>query len=449
MKEKEQVYSRHLKKKKTLEHLSKWGEVLAKIMSPEGKPEALDDVIVLDVSYANFAGIIAASLLAELGAETIKIEPPEGDPARMMTPYGVNVDGVGIPFLMEGRNKRYITLNLEDEEDRENFKKLVAKADILIETFSPGYMDSLGIGYRQLSKINPGLIYVAITPYGHYTSKAKEYSKIPDTDLVAQAASGLPALIGELPDSPEPYNWPTRAGFWAAWYIVGVAAAMGALLALYYKKSTGEGQMVDVASFDAFSSCVGFPATVGFVWGRPRPRYGILDYGLCPYGFFKCKDGYVAIAAFRDQDFRAILKILGRWDLEEDWRYLLDRITDDVDKVKQLNKEIEEAVAKYTCDELLKKFSDYARKSARSRWRGGGLPVTTKMLSPEEVLKEKHWHVRKVFVEVNDPKYGSFVVPICGKMSETPPRVKWISATIGKDNEYVYKKYCLNRRNER
>ncbi|MCR8472254.1 MAG: CoA transferase [Candidatus Korarchaeota archaeon] len=442
---KEQVRPRYVRGKKTLKHISKWEETLTALMNPEGKPEALDGILVLDVSYANFAGIIAASLLAELGAETIKVEPPKGDPARFMSPYGLTVGDVGVPFLMEGRNKYYITLDLKDEKGRENFKKLATKADILIETFTPGFMDQLGIGYRQLSKINPGLIYVAISPYGHYTLQAKELSRIPDSDLVAQAASGLPALIGELPDSPEPYNWPTRAGFWASWYISGVAAAMGALLALYYRQITGEGQMVDVATFDAFSACVGFPVTMGFVWGKPRPRYGPLDYGLCPYGFFKCKDGYVAIAAFRDQDFRAILKIFNRWDLEEDWRYLFDRITDDVSKAKELNREIENIVAMYTCDEIIRKFSEYARKSMRSKLSGGGLPVTAKMLTPKEVLKENHWYLRKTFVEVNDSKYGKFVVPICGKLSETPPRIKWVSATIGKDNEYVYRKYGLEK----
>ncbi|MCJ7515596.1 MAG: CoA transferase, partial [Dehalococcoidia bacterium] len=113
---------------------------LASMMSPEGKPEVLSDIVVLDVSYANFSGIIAASLFAEFGAEVIKIEPSEGDPSRKMTPYGAKVNGVGIPFLMEARNKRYLTLDVRTAAGRKDFKKLAAKADVLIETFPAGQM---------------------------------------------------------------------------------------------------------------------------------------------------------------------------------------------------------------------------------------------------------------------------------------------------------------------
>lgn len=439
---KERVLTRYAKKGKTLEHLSVWGETLAKMMTPEGKPEALDDVLVLDVSYANFAGVIAASLFAEFGAEVIKIEPSEGDPARMMTPYGVNVKGIGIPFLMESRNKRYITLDPRAKKNRKDFKKLVAKADILIETFAAGEMDSWGIGYRQLSKINPGLIYIAIAPYGQYTLKAEEFSNLPDSDLTAQAASGLPAVIGDPPEAPEPYNWPLRAGLWVAWYITGIVSALGGLLALIHKRATGEGQMIDIASSDAYSSCVGYPPTIGFTWERPRPRIGVLDFLLYPYGFWKCKDGYVIIAAARDQDFRAALKILNLWKIEDDWRYTYDRIPDDINQAMVLYEEIANETIKYESEELVKKAISYSAKAARSIWRGGGVPIVMKVESPTSAMENKHWHVRKSFVEINDKTLGKFVVPAhFVKMSETPPRIKWISHEIGKDNEYVRKKY--------
>ncbi len=443
---KEKIYSRYLQKKGAAKQLSAWGEFLSRMMTAGGKPEALDDMLVLDLSYANFSGDIAASFYAEAGAEVIKIEPPEGDPARAVTPYGANVKGVGTPFLMESRNKRHITLDLNRPEDRENLKTLAARADVLIETFAPGEMDSWGIGYRQLKEINPGLVYVAISPYGHYTAKAKEFAGMPWTDLTSQAESGLPALIGDLPGTPDPYNWPTRAGFYAAGYTTGVGAACGALVASFFKRRTGEGQMVDIAAADAYASCVGFPATIGYVWKQPRLRYGTLDYGLCPYGFFKCRDGYIAIACFRDQDFRAALKILGRWRLEEDWRSLLDRITDDVEKVRELNEEVEKAVAGYTFQEISEKFSRYSVKSARSKWRGGGLPVTTKMLTPKEVLDQEHWKVRGTFEKIEHPQFGVVTLPVAGKMSKTPLRVKWLSANVGEDNEYVFQKYGLMKK---
>ncbi len=440
---KERVYSRYLQKTSSSGPLSEWSQLLSKMMTSEGKPEALDDMMVLDLSYANFSGNITASFFAEAGAEVIKIEPPEGDPSRIMSPYGANVKGVGIPYLMESRNKRNVSLDLSKVEDRENLKRLVNRADVLIETFAPGEMDEWGIGYRQLRELNPGLIYIAITPYGHYTAKGKEMAGMPWTDLTSQAESGLAALIGDLPNTPEPYNWPTRAGFYAAGYTSAVAAACGGLVASFFKRRTGEGQMVDIASADAYASCVGFPPTIGYVWKKPRFRYGTLDYGLCPYGFFKCKDSYVAIACFRDQDFRAAMRILGKWKLEEEWKTLLDRITDDIDKVKELNNEVEDAVGKYTYDEINEKFSSFSVKSARSKWRGGGLPVTTKMLTPKEVLQEKHWQVRGSFVKVEHPSYGIVTLPVTGKLSKTPLRVKWLSADIGEDNEYIFKKYGL------
>lgn len=328
-------------------------------------------------------------------------------------------------------------------KEMEKLLVLVEKADILIETFEPGLMDSLGIGCRQLREVNPGLIYLAITPYGQYTQKAKEMTSMPWSDLTSQAESGMAALIGGLPDEPEPFNQPIRAGFYAGGYTSAVSAVCSTLMALFFKRRTSEGQMVDVATADSYSSCVGFPPTIGYVWKTPRPRYGTLDYGLCPYGFFKCKDGYVAIACFRDQDFRAALRILGLWRIEEDWKTLLDRITDDIERAKKLNREIENAVAEMTFDEIFNKFQAFSLKAARSKWRGGGMPVTTRMLRPMEVMEVEHWKVRNTFFKADDKYYGIFQIPVTGKMSQTPLRIKTISARIGEHTDLIFEKYGL------
>jgi CoA:oxalate CoA-transferase len=441
--EKEQVYARYVASGKTTDHLASWGKTLAEVMNPEGKPEVLDDVLVLDASQANFSGIIAASFFAEFGAEVIKIEPPEGDPARQMTPFGENVQGVGIPFLVEGRNKKYLTLDLKNsEKDRKDFAKLAEKAAVVIETFGAGEMDSWGLGYRQLSQKNPGLIYIAITPFGQYTDKAKEFAHFPDSDITSQAGSGLPAQIGDPAQSPEPYNWPLRAGMWAGWYISGLHAALGGTMALMYRQNTGQGQMVDVATMDAFACMVGSPATIGYTWEAARPRIGVLDFILYPYGYWKCKDGFIAIAAPRDHDFRALLKILGLWELEDDWRHTPDRIPDVVENAMILYKAIEEKTVLYTSDELVKMALSYSAKSARSKWRGGGVPIVMKVLTPAEAMKSKQFGIRKVFQEVEDETAGKFIINSnFVKMSESPPRVKWVSCTIGKDNEAIRKKY--------
>ncbi|HYA91564.1 MAG TPA: CoA transferase [Thermodesulfobacteriota bacterium] len=445
--EKEQVYARYVASGKTVQHLASWGKRLAEVMNPEGKPEALDDILVLDASYANFSGIIAASFFAEFGAEVIKIEPPDGDPARRMTPWGENVKGVGIPFLIEGRNKKYMTLDLKNsEKDRNDFARLAEKAAVVIEAFGAGEMDSWGIGYRQLSQKNPGIIYIAITPYGQYTEKARQFAHFPDSDITAQAGSGLPAQVGDPANSPEPYNWPLKAGMWAGWYISGLHAALGGTFALIHRQNTGEGQMVDVATMDAYSCMVGFPPTIGYTWEAARPRIGVLDFILYPYGCWRCKDGLVVIAAPRDHDFRALLKILGLWKLEDDWRFTPDRIPDVIDTAMILYKAIEVKTVKFTADELVNKALRYSAKAARSKWRGGGVPIVMKVNTPPMALESKQFNIRKIFQEVEDGTLGKFVINTgFVKMSESPPRVKWVSCDIGKDNDDIRKRYLKDR----
>jgi crotonobetainyl-CoA:carnitine CoA-transferase CaiB-like acyl-CoA transferase len=445
--EKEQVYARYVASGKTVQHLASWGKRLAEVMDPEGKPEVLDDILVLDASYANFSGIIAASFFAEFGAEVIKVEPPDGDPCRRMTPWGENVNGVGIPFLIEGRNKKYVTLDLKNsEKDRKDFASLAEKAAVVIETFGAGEMDSWGIGYRQLSQKNPSMIYIAITPYGQYTDKARQFARFPDSDITSQAGSGLPAQVGDPADSGEPYNWPLKAGMWAGWYISGLHAALGGSFALVHRQNTEEGQMVDIATMDAYSCMVGFPPTIGYTWEAARPRIGVLDFILYPYGCWRCKDGLVVIAAPRDHDFRALLKILGLWKLEDDWRFTPDRIPDVVDTAMILYKAIEEKTILYTADELVNKALRYSAKAARSKWRGGGVPIVMKVNTPPMTLENRQFAIRKIFQEVEDGTLGKFLINTgFVKMSGSPPRVKWVSCDIGKDNDSIWKRYLQER----
>ena len=132
------------------------------------KSEALDDLLVLDVSCRSIGGLVCSSMLAELGAQVIRIEPSEGDLARRFSPFGVMHQDTGLGYLAEGRNKRHITLNLKEQRAREIFETLARKADVIIETFLPGTMDSWSIGYRQLRAINPCLIYAALYTYGQF-----------------------------------------------------------------------------------------------------------------------------------------------------------------------------------------------------------------------------------------------------------------------------------------
>ena len=217
-------------------------------------------------------------------------------------------------------------------------------------------------------------------------------------------------------------------------------------MSLLYRQGTGEGQMIDVAGMDSYSSMTGIPVSIGYTWENARPRIGVLDFILYPYGHWKCKDGYVAIAAPRDHDFRALIKILGMWGMtgsfESDWRYTSDRIPDILDQAMALHAAIEEKTMMYTSDELVKKALNYARKAARSKWRGGGVPIIMKVMTPDKTIKNKQWEIRKSFKEVEDENLGKYIITSgFVKMSESPPQVKWVSCEIGKDSEYIRTKY--------
>ena len=178
-----------------------WAEYAKALTDPahaREQPEALDDLLVLDCSQMNVAGLFASSILAEFGATVIRVEPPGGDPARQLSPDGIRHHGAGLGYLVEGRNKHHITLNLEVAEGRLLLRRLAAKADVLIETFRPGVMDGWGLGYRHLSAANPRLIYCALYTYGHFGPRAGRGQ--PNADITDQALSGVTFISGFLPD---------------------------------------------------------------------------------------------------------------------------------------------------------------------------------------------------------------------------------------------------------
>ncbi|MEM1672024.1 MAG: CoA transferase [Archaeoglobaceae archaeon] len=386
-------------------------ETLMKLFAEDNKPFALEDIKVAEIAGENFAGAIAGSLLAEFGAKVIRVD--FNDDPKKISPYGVEVNGCGIPLLVESRNKEFVKFN-------EKVKEQIMSCDIVIDGMKPGYLDSIGIGYRQISEKNPGVIYVAVSPYGHFTQKAREFANVPDSDLTAQAYNGYPSLIGN-PYLTGKYSYPLRAGIWAAWAMAGVNAAIGAMLALIERKKSGKGQFVDVATHDALAVVHAFPTIVGFLFDKSRTRYGTLDYILYPFGYYKAKDGYIALATPADPDFRALLKIIKRWDLEPDWRYSLDRISDDPVKIKTLDEELNKELQKYTVKELVAK----ARKKSRSKLIGRflGAPVIVKLNRLQEVLKDQHWKIRNTFISFS-PNGKEILVPNTAiRMSETPPRI--------------------------
>jgi len=397
---------------------SRRDELLAKLFSPEGKPSALEGIKVVELSISNLVGSMVGALLRELGAEVVRVEPPDGDPSREVSPYGVKVKGLGIPYLIENAGKKILRLDLEREEDREELRKLLVSCDVIIDALKPGYLDSMNLGYRSISSENPRVIYLAISPYGHFSKKAEEMSNVPDSDLTAQAYNGYPSLIG----NPSIRPVPLRAGIWAAWAMAAICAVTGILVALYERLKSGKGQFIDVATHEALAAVHIYPIIAGFLFERSRPQYGFLDYLLYPFGIFKTKDGYVTVATPFDTDFRAFLKLIKRWDLEPDWKYAVDRVTDDVDRIVELDREIRKELMKYSTQELIRKSSSRGFLPEALR-RLVGRPVIVKSYTLREAIGEKHWYVRQSILKVKVDGKEMLVPNSPFRMSETPGRM--------------------------
>jgi len=396
------------------------------------KPEALDDLLVLDVSRESAAGMICTSFLAELGAEVIKVEPPGGDPARAWGPPGFTHQGEGLAYLAEGRNKYCVTLNLEVTEGREAFRQLASRADVVVEAYMPGQMDAWGIGYRQLSAENPRLIYVGISAHGQYGPRAAEAMR--EHDLTSEAASGLAFITGE-PESDDAglAGVPTKAGPWLAGYAGGAWAAFGLLGALHYRHETGRGQMVDVAPAEGLMRYLEYTLLWYHVNGRIRERIGYYDLAVFPYTFIRVKDGWAFIGAYTDPNFRALCRIMERSDLTEDSRFSTTSARVKPENERVLREEIETWSIHLTSDEILKKVMADP---------GPGGMVFGRVESPLEVLSRENWWERACFQKFSDPVYGDLTLQMpVWRMTGTPPRIRWACSPHGYHNTYVYQKY--------
>jgi crotonobetainyl-CoA:carnitine CoA-transferase CaiB-like acyl-CoA transferase len=405
------------------------------------RPEAMDDITVLDLSYKSYAGCYCSSMLAEFGAKVLRIEPPEGDFIRSCTPYGMQHKGEGLNYLTEGRNKHHITLNLKEAEGREILKKLAGKADVLIETFKPGVMDGWGIGYEDLKKINPKLIFASITGFGQFGPMSR--INMPDYDNIAQARSGVQSATGEVMPEGKSYDdcpWavPTKAGPWIAWVQPGTFMAVGILAALYWRKVSGQGQALDVATAEAYARFDDYAALWYQETGMICERFGSLDTAGWLYCFAPTKDGAVFLGGLRLEMWQAFADMLGKWEEwgAASWKTLQVFMRKD-EQLKWAPKVFAET-RKYTNDELVAMSIEYSQKGRLAPIT----PVVAPVCSPQEAMKDANWLERGMFTPVKDPIYGEIVVAQAQhKMTKTPIRTKWVCQPVGYDNERIYKEY--------
>ncbi len=272
----------------------------------------LEGIKVLDLTNV-LSGPFSTLHLAWLGAEVIKVENPNGgDLARKLgcVPE-YNQKLMGTSFLAQNANKKSLTLNLKKEKAKEIFKKFVATADVVVENFRPGVMNRLGIDYDMLKEINPGLVYCAISGFGQAGPDAKK----PAYDQIIQGLSGVMAINGTKDLNP------LRAGFPVCDTVGGINAAFAILAGLFHKQRTGEGQFIDVSLLDSIMPFMGWVVANLMIGGQPPQLMGNDNFTAAPSGAFRTKDGYINIAANKQEQWEAVTEVLGVPELKDDPRF--------------------------------------------------------------------------------------------------------------------------------
>lgn len=270
----------------------------------------LDNLRILDFTRV-LAGPYCTAMLADLGAEIIKVEPPTGDDQRFM---GWMVEGESTHFILNNRGKKSIRLDLKHEKGVQIARELAMQCDVVIENFKPGVADRLGIGYKALSEINPKLVYCSISGFGQNGPNAGR----PSYDVVAQAMSGIMNLTGE------PDGSPTLIGESLGDISTGMFAAWGIMAALYNRERTGNGRYIDVAMFDSLVAMQP-TALAPYFYGGPTPkRVGNRHPHSSPFGVYAAQDGHFVIAAANNKLFQAVADTIGHPELPADPRFDTD-----------------------------------------------------------------------------------------------------------------------------
>jgi len=325
-------------------------------------------------------------LLADAGAEVIKIEMPgRGDPRRSIPPYASDEQGrrVAGGFIGYNRNKKSLALNLREEAGRQVFRDLVAASDVVVENLRPGAMDRMGLGYEALRAINARLVYAAISGFGRLEGYTGPYSDRPAFDIVAEAMSGMMNLVG-FADKP-----PSWTIYGLADVYSGMVTAYGVMLALFMRERTGEGQFVDSAMLDNMLALNERMAVIYSFTGR-SPERGELRH-IAPRGAFRCQDGYLALNVPDDIQWRRLCEAMGREDLKED-----PRTADGTARGGHMDliRPIIEAW-----------LADKTRAQAVALLETHGVP-SGPVYTAEDIFEDPHIAARDMLISVDDPVAG-------------------------------------------
>lgn len=370
----------------------------------ERRGGTLEGIRVIDLTQM-LAGPFCTQMLADQGADVIKIEPPQGDSSRKLGPYRPDDESrlIGGYFASVNRNKKSIVVDLKAEEGRALIRRLVRTADVVVENYRARVMDRLGLSYESLREDNPALVYAAIRGFGDPRTGESPYVDWPAFDVVAQAMGGLMGITG--PDA----NTPIKVGPGLGDIIPGAFAATGILAALLRAKMTGRGQFVDVCMIDVvLSVCERIVHQNSYTGVVSRPE-GNQHPILTPFGVFPAADGFVSIGAPTDEWWQKICRLIGREDLLSDETLATNALrTKNRERVFAI---VEAFTRTRTKKQLLELF-------------GGKIPFGP-VYDIADIAQDPHFAVREMIVETRDPGAAEPVklagVPI--KFTETPGQI--------------------------
>jgi crotonobetainyl-CoA:carnitine CoA-transferase CaiB-like acyl-CoA transferase len=378
-------------------------------------PGPLHGLRVVDLSTM-LAGPYATMLLADLGADVVKVEPPAGDGTRRAGPYRPEDGKHGLAgyFQSVNRGKRGVVLDLKDPSDVERLVELVRQADVLVENYSTGVMERLGLGYERLATENPRLVYAALRGFGDPRTGASPYATWPAFDVVAQAMGGFLGITGTADGTP------VKSGPGIGDIFPAALLAFGVLAAVHHARATGAGQFVDIAMYDAvLSLCERAVYQHSYTGEIPRPQ-GNGHPLLCPFDIFPTADGWVSVAAPHDGHWRILAETIGGTELADDPRYRTNR-----ERVRHAP-DVRAVVGGWLADRTTAEVVAIL---------GGRVPIGP-VNDIAAIAADPHVAARRMLVELPQPGSDRPVV-VAGqplKFTRTPAEVTRRAPTLGEDD---------------
>jgi len=370
----------------------------------------LTDIRLIELGQL-IAGPFCGQLMADMGADVIKVEPPgQGDPMRVW--------GRGdypLWWTVCARNKRVVTANLREPEGQDLVRRLVAEADMLLENFRPGTLERWGLDYETLSEINPGLIMIRVSGYG----QTGPYSGRAGYASIGEAMGGMRYLCGE------PDRQPSRAGLSIGDSLAATYACMGALAALHHRDRTGEGQVIDASIFESILNVMEATVPEYSVSNHIRERSGATLPNVAPSNIYKCKDGIFLIAANQDTVFRRLCTVIGQPELADDERYSTH--TARGANMEELDRIINEWTVTRTVADV------------DSLMQEAGVPAGRIYRAPD-MIEDPHFQARESIVNMPTDEWPDLKMQnIFPKMSKTQGEIRWTgNKTLGAHNKEVY-----------